>query len=164
MLNIHPAIVHIPIGLLTLYAILEIFSLKVFTKQNYWLPLKAILVIAGFLGALAGLQSGELLEHRFGEHAIVELHASFASASTWVFGIMAVAYLLVWLKSIPFLPEKYFSLLRKIAGFFTSRWIALIMALIGFILLSITGALGGGMVHGANADPIVKFVFDIFVK
>ncbi|MEK7110290.1 MAG: hypothetical protein AAB759_00205 [Patescibacteria group bacterium] len=39
-MNIHPAFVHFPIALLTIYAVLELARFRFFTARPYWFHLK----------------------------------------------------------------------------------------------------------------------------
>jgi uncharacterized membrane protein len=100
-MNLHPIFVHFPIALLTLYAGLEVVRLPILTRQTWYFYAKAVLVIAGALGAIptviTGLIVGEGLENDLVIGKIVQMHEKFAFASLVVFGVLAIIYLLVWL-------------------------------------------------------------------
>lgn len=36
------------------------------------------------------------------------------------------------------------------------------LALLGIIAVTITGALGGAISHGANTDPVVQMIYNLF--
>ena len=168
-MNIHPVFVHFPIALLTLYAILEILPMDSWYPRAMWTDIKAFLVIVGGLGLLFALATGQLAEHSsFAEasRSILGLHKYFAGISTAVFGILAAAYLIRWVfeKHPNFLGvfTVKLSFLKAIADFILKRWLVVSLALVGFIVLGITGALGGIMVYGPNGDFFTKFIYSVF--
>ena len=174
-MNIHPILVHFPIALLTLYAICELIRFKKVTAQHYWFHVKAILIIAGLVTAELALGSGEAIEKMFKEEnpvkdAIVHVHAASAEGTIGIFLILAISYLVLWIEydsSKKFLV-KYPSLanpwkrLIKIAKWIIDTPASLVLALIGIVGITITGALGGAMVHGPDVDPFVSFVYRLF--
>jgi len=171
MLNVHPLVVHFPIALLTLYALIECCRFKVLLKQSWLLPLKTVLLVIGTLGAFASLQSGEMIEDSFESvfGDLMEVHASFAAASTWVFAALALVYLIAWIvQEKIFVPKKSsslqtpWSIVKAISSFVLKPFIIIPLAVIGLVLLTITGALGGAMVHGTDVDPLVKWIYNLF--
>jgi len=174
-MNIHPILVHFPIAFLTLYAICELIRFKKVTAQHYWFHVKAILIIAGLVTAELALGSGEAIEHMFKEenpikNAIVPIHATSAEGTIGIFLILAISYLVLWIEydsSKKFLV-KYPNLanpwkrLIKIAKWIIDTPTSLMLALIGIVGITITGALGGAMVHGPEIDPFVSFVYHLF--
>lgn len=174
-MNIHPIVVHFPIALLTLYAICELIRFKKFTTRHYWFHVKAILIIAGLVSAQLALLTGEAVEHMFdkidaGKKAIVPIHAFFAEATFSIFLILAIAYLSLWIEydapktlltKYPRLVTPWKNLLK------ISKWIietpaSLALAFVGIVGVTITGALGGAMVHGPEVDPFVSFIYHLF--
>ena len=168
-LNIHPFIVHMPIGLLSLYTLLEVISIKKLQSLPYWFFVKAILVIFGSLGTYAAIFTGSLAAAE-SETLLVEVHSDFAFFTTVVYTILAVAYLLTWFKdkvssileNTKF--EKVWILVDSVRGFIMRRPVLFPLSIIGFVFISITGALGGAMVYGPDIDPVVKIIHDLFVK
>jgi uncharacterized membrane protein len=168
LLNIHPFIVHLPIGLLSLYALFEIFSIKKTESLPYWFFVKAILVVCGTIGAYAGLGTGSLAAGE-SESRLIEIHANFAAATTGIFSFLSAIYLLAWFKNKLahfFEASKYrifwFKIIQ-IVNFFLRRWVLIILSFLGFVLITITGALGGAIVYGPDIDPIVKFFYQLLV-
>ena len=174
-MNIHPLLVHFPIALLTLYAVCELIRFKKITAKLYWFHVKAILIIAGLVTAELALGSGEAIEHMFKEKnpikdAIVPVHAASAEGTIGIFLILAISYLILWIEydsSKTFLVRysalvKPWERLTKIAKWIVNTPVALVLALIGVIGVTITGALGGAMVHGPDIDPFVSFVYHLF--
>lgn len=184
-MNIHPLFVHFPIALLTVYAVMEFGGpmllkiLKVFKKEGTELAqfitselyknIKAFLVIVGAVLGFPTLQTGEMAEHAmraasgdtqgFGTTnagQLIELHSTFATASVWLFAVLAVAYILKhsWF-------NKY-AILKKISDIVLNPCLAGILAVAGIILLTITGALGGAITYGPDVDPIVQYIYNWF--
>lgn len=173
-MNLHPIFVHFPIALLTIYAILELIRLKSVTNRPYFFYLKATFAILGFVSAKAAIFSGLAIEDNFrGE--IVETHEKLAFLSLFVFGIIALAYIvefleregiILWLQNKfngklgwLFWIEKFIS---KISNPAIEKGYIILPAIIGLILVSLTGALGGIMVYGASSDPFTRIVYQIF--
>ncbi|HAS84541.1 MAG TPA: hypothetical protein DCS23_00485 [Candidatus Yonathbacteria bacterium] len=174
-MNIHPLLVHFPIAFLALYAICELIRFKKVIAQHYWFHVKAILIIAGLVTAELALVSGEAIEKMFRDEnptkdAIVPVHSASAEGTIGIFLILAISYLVLWIEydsSKKFLV-KYPSLaspwerLIKIAKWIIDTPASLVLALIGIVGITITGALGGAMVHGPEVDPFVSFVYHLF--
>lgn len=174
-MNVHPIIVHFPIALLTLYAICELIRFKKVTAKHYWFHVKSILVIVGLITAQLALGSGEVIQRMFEKeypekHAIVPVHAIFAEATVGIFFILAFSYLVLWIEYDA--PKSFFgkyprtkkpwARIVKIAKWIIDTPASLVLAFIGIIGITITGALGGAMVHGPEVDPFVSFVYHFF--
>ncbi len=169
MLNIHPAVVHLPIGLLTLYSVLELVRFKKILAKSYWFYIKAVLVIAGSLGTFAGALTGYIAGKEFPSE-LQDIHSYFAIATTVVYLVLAIAYLQRWIKmdasGWAFLKRpwinKMWQIKLKMSDFILRGWVSVLLALVGFALLIITGSLGGAMVYGPEVDPVVNFVYHLF--
>jgi len=163
-MDIHPLVIHFPIALLTLYSGLEIF--KRFTKAEHWWNTRAVLVIAGTLSAFGGLSSGEGAEHLFNDpalHDVLEAHSLAATIATWIFAILGACYLVIWLnrhinltKKLP-LSQSILTIAQKILGGLGAP----LLAILGFLSLSLTGALGAILVYGPEFDPITSLVYKL---
>lgn len=167
MLNIHPILVHFPIGLLTVYSLLEIISIKKLRALPFWFQVKAVMLITGVIGSWAAFASGSLIEDEFNSN-LLEVHSSFAVATVVVYIIMAASYSVIWLE--PWLtPRLTATWMKKIwqwkiiaARFIQKRAVICLLAVIGLVVLTITGALGGAIVYGPDIDPVVSFIYYIF--
>ncbi|OGH88146.1 MAG: hypothetical protein A3J93_00175 [Candidatus Magasanikbacteria bacterium RIFOXYC2_FULL_42_28] len=169
---LHAAIVHIPIGLLVVYSLIE-FGLVFFPSYREKLNAgKYLMLVIGVLGALLAFSSGDSLEEtrRF-NRALVELHATFAGATIWVYAILAGAFSIQFLEKLPkvvalaqsnFFVQKILKILSPIVGIITKQPILVLLSILGAILLSFTGALGGAIAHGPDADIITSFVYSLF--
>ena len=156
-MNLHPVFVHFPIALLTIYAIFECLRFKKLMQWEPWFYIKGSLVILGFLSAIATYVSGDAIEHEFAVTAslsrLIDVHSSFAMATVIVFGLIAAAYAVVWTKWKP---------LEALAKRLLSAYLAIPLALIGLVLVTVTGALGGAIAFGPDVDPLVMFVSRAF--
>lgn len=174
VMNIHPILVHFPIALLTIYAICELIRFKKVTTQHYWFHVKSIFVITGLVTAQLALGSGEAVQKMFSDvpekNAIVPVHAMFAETTVGIFFILAFSYLILWIEydasktllgKYPRLSKPWARLVR-VAKWIINTPTSLVLAFIGIIGITITGALGGAMVHGPEVDPFVSFVYHLF--
>src|SRR3546814_960624 len=84
--NLHPMVVHFPIVLLMLAALLQLASFFVFKKELGIITL-AVLIL-GFIGAYAASKFFHANTHGLPEHIqmILEEHEWFASATIWLSG------------------------------------------------------------------------------
>ena len=171
MLNLHPALVHFPIALLTMYALIEVARFNRLQNHPHTFSLKAFLCVVGTLSLTATYFTGEAIKEAFavGDLALlVERHATFALASHVIFIILAMGYL----GEVAFrsLSEKSFwntfigGSIHRFTKTITSKYVAPCFALFGLTTLTITGALGGAIVHGPEIDPVVHFIYRLFVR
>lgn len=176
-MNIHPAFVHFPIALLTLYAIFEVVGFGRLRRYAAWFYIKLTLVVSGFLFALLTLQTGELAEQNISRtssiRAIVNQHSQWANITVFIFGILAAIYLIIWVKDYPecdrvykkLRDHRFTSKIWKVLALVASRIyhspLVWILALMGAVAITITGALGGSIVYGPHADPIVELVYKV---
>ena len=164
-MNFHPVLVHFPIALLSIYALMEIVRLKRFTLNKAYQDIKAFLAIIGTASAWAASWTGDDARAAFRGKALVEqvvhTHENYADLTIAIFSLIAGAYLVIflsrWLGKV-----RYWNILEKIAAFILRPSIVITLAIVGIILLTITGALGGLMVYGVNSDPVVAFVAHLF--
>lgn len=165
-MNIHPAFVHFPIALLIVYAVLECVRPQYVMRHRSWHDIKAAFVIFGTLSAFAALSTGEMAEEAVKptQHQLVELHSLFASTSTWIFAVLAVAYLIALAtEHLSFLSsQEWWKNVANIGTFIERPYIAMPLAILGILCLTITGALGGALVYGPDVDPIVSFIYHLF--
>jgi len=177
-MNIHPAFVHFPIALLCLYVVLEIIRTKKLVVNEAFYNFKAFLAIIGTISVYVTLQTGEMAaELTRSDKSILPIlrtHSQFAEWTTNIFTVIALSYVVVLIsnywknrnKAQSLFSHKYFSkiwhVLEIISGFIQKPFVIVILALAGLIFISITGALGGLMVYGSNADPFVHFVSQLF--
>lgn len=170
-MDVHPILVHFPIALLTVYAVLEIVRVSRIMKTSWWLPLKNGLLIIGSATSVLAYLSGSLLEEQAESFGSVpkelEIHGTFAALTVACFAILAVARVVFLLRATPLagrLPESVRVTLLGLAKVIISPSVSIPLALAGLLLLIATGALGGAMVYGPEGDPIARFLYGIFVK
>lgn len=163
--SIHPILVHFPIALLVVYSGIKILPLSRWFPLVAWTHIERALLLVGVLGAFASLSSGESAEHlTTASHQLVETHAFFASAATWLYGILLAGEVLTVLNpwflprlNIQFVSRLFTWLQRVITRPFLSK----LIAFLALIAIALTGLLGGVMVYGVTADPLAPFVLKL---
>jgi hypothetical protein len=164
-MDLHPIFVHFPIALLVLYSVLEV--IKPLTKSAHWVQIRAVFVIIGTISAFVTLSTGEGAEHLYKNADrlnVLELHSLLANITTYIYAVLAVCYLFLEFETIllPHIPQSMQKTalgFKKIFSFILNTPIASIIAIIGFITLSLVGTLGGILVYGPDADPITQLVY-----
>lgn len=175
-MNIHPLFVHFPIGLLVAYSGLEIATyVWPSIRRLVWLfPVKAFLLFTGVLGAFAALVTGGIAEELVEGSArayILEVHAPVAGVTTILYLILAGAYLVRafdrngWGNRMlgmenPFIRVWNFK--KYVTHLILDTWVLPVLTLLAVIGMIVTGALGAAIVYGANADPLVSFIYHLF--
>ncbi len=163
--NIHPIIVHFPIALLTIYSLIKILPVRKWFRNFAWHDVEVALLVFGVLGAMASNSTGEIAEHLVKPpHKLVETHAAFASATTWMYGLLLAGEILAWLKN-KLLNNQKFTTYEKytnpIIVILQNKFVVILLAVAGLIAVFITGLLGGVMVYGVTADPLAPFVLNL---
>ncbi len=164
--NIHPLFVHFPIALLFIYSIIKVLPLEKWFANVSWKHIERALLVFGTLGAFAAMTTGEIAESLSKpNHQLVEMHSTFASASTWIYAILLVGEILAitlpllqnFLLKIPAV-NKFLLFIHKLI---TDEVFSATLAFLGLVAISITGLLGGVMVYGTSADPVAGIVLNI---
>lgn len=170
-MDTHPLLVHFPIGLLVLYAILVIAPTERWYPKTSWESVKLVLSMTGALGAVAAIITGFLaagLQTGAFAQQVIRVHEPMAIASALIFALMAGSHLVRWIaQNHPNLsgrPDGVFASLRRAADLISKRAVAVPLAVLGLALITITGALGGVLVYGVNVDPFAKLVYSIFIR
>jgi len=175
---LHPAVVHFPIALLTLYAVCELVWVKRLRQNISWFWFKFGLLFFGALASIVTFQTGRMAEQVLGSSRLVELHSTFAFVTVLFFCILAFLYLVdaiirgvfptsVNLKITALIAEYrlvgwFWNVVLMIKDFVMDYGLLWLFALIGLALVTITGALGGAVAFGPNVDPMVKFIYGLF--
>lgn len=178
-MNIHPLFVHFPIGLLVVYSVLELGAYFFLTlrRQSWVFPVKAFLLFVGVLGAFAALITGSIAGEIFETVAdpnvvIIEVHASFAVATTILYLLLAGAYLIRifdvngWGDRIvdsKIVLIRIWNFKKRFWHYVIDTWALPIIALLALAGMTVTGALGASIVYGPDADPFVSFVYHLFL-
>lgn len=170
--SLHPALVHLPIGLLFGYSVVElfVFFFPRFRSKFEWG--KYLMLMLGFVGGIFAFQSGEALEDKHPNSPILEMHELFASATMWVYAIVAAILTVlvldewdVWkdmLKRLGFMGRLW-EVLVSICLLLHRPWILALLSVAGLLALNLSGAFGGMLVHGVDADWMTRFVHDLFL-
>ena len=146
--ELHPRIVHFPIAFFVLYFLFEtsgtVLKKDFLTKSAY---LVLILGIVMALGAvLTGNQSHEIIKPLIkdaGVNALIAQHEDFATYSLWYFSAL-------------FFYRTYLAIKKRFDE--KSKYLFILLGLIGFILILLTGYYGGELVfqHGAGTKLFGK--------
>lgn len=165
-MNLHPVAVHFPIALFTIYSLMECVRYKKVHENEWFVRTKTLLVVLGVIFAFIALQTGELLRLRFlGDEfiaPIMRVHSIVASATVWLYAIIACAYAFRSLR--PHMPLFGRRAAVVFSNFILRSVIIVPLALVSLIGIMITGALGGAMVYGIKSDPFVAFVYQWLIK
>lgn len=169
---LHPIFVHFPIALLTVYALIELAPVgKFFADKPAWFYIKTAILIIGELSTFFAFQSGDALEHMFAgdkiKNNIVQIHAFLAGATVWWFGMIAILYAAAWVARegimlrviLPPRIKKILDFLIILQDSVITGWPIKIAAFIGLVGLTLTGASGGLLVHGPEADPLAGLIY-----
>lgn len=163
--DLHPVLVHFPVALLTVYAVVELARFRALTSRPSWFELKSALAVFGFLGSVAAFLAGTVrkavLEGVGGVDRLILTHSTFALATVVVAGVIAAAHALRLLKG-PLLKASTASALVR-APFAAADALlgpvpSALLALLVLGLVTVTGALGGAIVYGPDADPFVRTI------
>lgn len=160
--NIHPLFVHFPIALFVVYSVLTILPLQKWIPKFAWKQIRQVILLLGVLGAVVASSTGEIAEKLVRpDHDLVEMHALFAAASTWIYGVLLAGEIMSCVND--FLKKK--EVLTSVIPFLVwieklimHRFVTVLLALLGLVTISVTGLLGGVMVYGVTADPIAPLV------
>lgn len=160
--NIHPIFVHFPIALLTAYSVLKLLPLSRWFPSVAWKQIRLAFLFLGVIGAAVALSTGEIAEDfAVGNQALVEMHAAFATAASWIYGILLAGELVAFVRSAGFVPAALDRLAEFIERILTQPVLAGMLALIGLVVLSIAGLLGGVLVYGVTADPLAPLMLKV---
>jgi len=161
-----------------MYSVLEIgvYFFPALRRQAWLFPVNAFLLFVGVLSAFAALLTGGIAEEIIevaGDPnlSIVEMHSSFAAATTLLYLVLAAAYL-----NRVFDREGWFNSIVRGSGFLAwgwnvkkylahlilDTWFLPALALLALISMTITGGLGAAIVYGPSIDPFVSFIYHLF--
>lgn len=163
--NIHPLFVHFPIALLLLYSAVKILPMQKWFPKGNWKTTEILLLVTGLIGAFIANSTGELAEELVRPNGqLVEMHAFFAAATTWMYGIILAGEVLRFINS-RYTAKLNSPVILKIAtgaeSILTNTLLTKLLAFVGLITISVTGLLGGVMVYGVSADPIAPMVLKL---
>jgi uncharacterized membrane protein len=169
-LNIHPLFVHFPVAFFTVYSLAELLRFKSLLRRAEFFYVKTVLVLVGFGSALLAIITGLVAKQLWAVKPIqLQTHENFGIATTIVFGFLAFGYLVAWLEQsarcAAWLRGNAFGkFLLTLKHLLIETPLAPFLALVGLVLVFITGALGGSMVFGTDADPFARFVYHLLIK
>lgn len=128
-----------------------------------------VLLFVGLVGAFISLGTGEFGEKEFAAmRAVIHVHETVAQITTVIFSALVAYYLVFEISTmwgVKITSTAFAGLWNSLVWLFTkvfSSPVIIILAFAGLIAISITGALGGAIVYGPDADPIIRFVYSLF--
>lgn len=171
-MNIHPIFVHFPVALLTIYSIMEILQLPVLRQSRAWQLVKSVFAVLGGISTLAAFQTGEWAAGEVSQ-GLIGVHSAWASGAVWLFMIMAVLYVVRlinteaprtkdWLWNTKYVRSVWDVLSRVTDWMVRQAWLLVIIGVLGIVVISVVGALGGAIAYGPDADPFVSFIYHIW--
>lgn len=163
--NIHPILVHFPIAFLFAYSVLKVLPLKRWFPNGAWKHIERALLLFGMLGAFLATTTGEIAEELTNPNSgLVEMHATFAGVSTWIFGLLLAGEIAALIRSeygVKIQSQIVLKFLALVEKIFCHPAFSRILAIAGFVAITVTGLLGGVMVYGTTADPLAGIVLKI---
>ncbi len=163
-MNYHPLFVHFPIAFWTMYCLAEFIRAKKVTGLSYWFYIKGVMVTIGTIMAIPTFLSGKIIAGLFPE-SLVEVHFRFVLLTIIVFSLITLSYLITWVEKDFYSKVKSIDCWLKISVLNTNIFrprMKIIMAAIGFLLITITGALGGIIAFGPDTDPLTQLIYVLF--
>src|SRR5437870_2059942 len=115
-MNIHPAIVHFPVALLTLYCLCELVWSRKLRANVSWFWFKFGLVVFGALSSWLTVWTGGMAEDLLGRSSLIELHSTFGTVTAVFFSVLAVLYI------VKFLTDFLSPLLRMAFNFLIQKY------------------------------------------
>lgn len=164
--NIHPLFVHFPIALLLLYSVIKVLPLERWFPRISWKDVERILLLFGFLGALAAIYTGDAAEQiAHPDRQLVDMHSLLATIATWIYGALFVGELSAMINRSALSLKQNWSWIIRITQLLQkilcNKVFSIILALIGLVCITLTGLLGGVMVYGVSSDPVAPFVLKL---
>lgn len=164
--NLHPILVHFPVAMLFVYSVVKVLPLKKWFPSVGWRDIQRVLLLVGVLGAFAALATGDTAEHLVHPaRALVDAHSNFATIATFIYGALLVGEIAAVINAQKYVYGTNWQWLAVILQFLETVLcnpiFSGILAVLGFIAISITGLLGGTIAYGLSADPVAPFVLNL---
>lgn len=148
--QLHPKVVHFPIALLAIYALLEIIG--VIFRKDFFSKSAYLVLFLGILGAIAAVLTGNSAADAIQKMNKINIivpagaigeHIDYANFTLWYFAGLLVLRTFVVVR-------------KRFSG--RVRYLFVLLSLIGVFFIYKTGELGGKLVYkyGAGTDIIKK--------
>ncbi len=171
----HPLLVHFPIALLSIYALMEFVPQRFVSKFSWWQGTKIFLLALGVFSAVPTMIAGDIdsqLPERMKVHNLVEKHEMFALLTVNLFMVLLGAYVVRLLEGTRSLAKwlsflgplaKIWKLIHWISKFILRTPARLMVVIVALVFLAIAGGLGASIVYGPNVDPVVNFIYNLIM-
>jgi hypothetical protein len=163
--DIHPIVVHFPIALLFLYSVIKILPLDKWLPRVSWRDIERFLLFIGVIGAFIARTTGEMIGGDAPSgNKLLEMHELFASITLWLYGILLVGEIFAIFNG-SFIAKLNIAPLSKIGNLIEkiicNKYLSILIAILALVSITVTGMLGGVMVHGLSADPFAPMVLNM---
>ena len=102
---------------------------------------------------------------------VINLHETLAKTGALIFLLPAAGYAVAWLNKfnfIDFLPGRFLKLIweigTRIQKLITETSLVIILSVAGLLAITMAAALGGSIIYGPDTDPLVHFIYKLFVR
>ena len=153
-MELHPVIVHFPVVLLTIYAVLEILTTFIHKHNPNLNWVKKWSLRLGVIGIWAAFATADQAEAIIGRSSLVSIHSDLAGATEAIFLVISALYIVSDAWVIAQIPSRFINPLTALAGWCKRYYITLVLAILGLVVLTATGAVGGSITRGTSHDPI----------
>ncbi len=130
-----------------------------------WRDVERAFLVFGFLGACAALLTGDIAKEIARPNTqVVEYHEFFANLSAYLYGALLLGEVTHVLNThIPLRLEKLSlkGITLWLERVLCNEVVTVLLAVFGFIAITVTGMLGGIMVYGTSADPFAPTLLKI---
>ena len=154
---------------------MELVPARFHSRFLWWEGAKTFLLATGLAAAVPTLLTGEMAADAVGsaiDHAVLEKHELFAALTVWIFAILGAAYLvrtfarygwgeMVVARVMNGKLAPIWRIKQRASSWILDTPIRPLMAIVGMITITITGALGAAMVYGPQVDPVVTFIYNL---
>lgn len=176
-MNLHPLFGQLPVGILIMYALIEIFKMRSLATSMFWFHVRALLVITGTVVAYITMFTDEttktaILESRYDLVALIATYENFVWIALAAFTMLSVAYAVrltieFGYDKKPFMQKPEVIRLWKWVVIFSNKVLdnilSRVLACIGVVITILAVGIGESIVF-KDVDPVIGFIHGLFFK